>query len=432
MKKCLLTAAAVTAILAAIPAQAVETAASTENGQVVKKVTTTTTTTAEGVTTTVTSEETSCEVSASGTSAPKISVVPVGRILMDGAMYTSDEKDLFPDGVAIPELRLGAKATYGKWMARAEIGYAYGKVSLKDIYFNYDINAHNSLRFGYFIYQFGLQSATGASMKISMFEPMVNEALNNPRLLGMQYIYDKDSYFAAASVYAESGAMRFNTTEMRKTGYGAMTRLAWRPLRGVSEHGGNVFQPGISFQVSSPQFNGNPDSPDNHVYSLSANFPTQVARVKAVGAEVTDVDCMFRFTPELLLARGPVALETQYYYMQLTRRHDQPTYKAYGAYGMLRCLALGGDYGYASYDCALANPRPKSLEFVLGYTYLNTSSDEARIYGGRAQDYSLTANWYINKYMIWRLRASYTHSYDRMGTPDVNLGALQTRFQVIF
>ena len=99
---------------------------------------------------------------------------------------------------------------------------------------------------------------------------------------------------------------------------------------------------------------------------------------------------------------------------------------------MLRCLAIGGDYGYASYDCALANPRPKSLEFVLGYTYLNTSSHEARIYGGRAQDYSLTANWYINKYMIWRLRASYTHSYDRMGTPDVNLGALQTRFQVIF
>ena len=108
MKKCLLTAAAVTAILAAIPAQAVETAASTENGQVVKKVTTTTTTTAEGVTTTVMTEETACEVSASGTSAPKISVVPVGRILMDGAMYTSDEKDLFPDGVAIPELRLGA------------------------------------------------------------------------------------------------------------------------------------------------------------------------------------------------------------------------------------------------------------------------------------------------------------------------------------
>ena len=63
-------------------------------------------------------EETACEVSASGTSAPKISVVPVGRILMDGAMYTSDEKDLFPDGVAIPELRLGAKATTGEASTR--------------------------------------------------------------------------------------------------------------------------------------------------------------------------------------------------------------------------------------------------------------------------------------------------------------------------
>lgn len=141
---------------------------------------------------------------------------------------------------------------------------------------------------------------------------------------------------------------------------------------------------------------------------------------------------MFKFTPELLVAHGPLALEAQYYYMQLSRRHDLPTYKAYGAYGLLRFLALGGDYKYSHADAGIATPAPKSLELVLGYSYTNTTSAKAGIYGGRAQDLSLTANWYINKYMIWRVRAAYTHRFDRMNDPDINLGALQTRFQIIF
>ena len=51
--------------------------------------------------------------------APKLSVKPTGRILMDGAVYMggngdikNDEEDTkFVDGVAIPDLRLGVKAS---------------------------------------------------------------------------------------------------------------------------------------------------------------------------------------------------------------------------------------------------------------------------------------------------------------------------------
>ena len=58
--------------------------------------------------------------------APKLSVKPTGRILMDGAVYMggngdikNDEEDTkFVDGVAIPDLRLGVKASYGKWKAK--------------------------------------------------------------------------------------------------------------------------------------------------------------------------------------------------------------------------------------------------------------------------------------------------------------------------
>ena len=59
-----------------------------------------------------------------------LQIRPTGRILMDGGLFHSDNKN-FVDGVAIPDARIGVKATYGKYKAKVDIGYAYGKVSLK-------------------------------------------------------------------------------------------------------------------------------------------------------------------------------------------------------------------------------------------------------------------------------------------------------------
>ena len=87
--------------------------------------------------------------------APKFSVKPTGRILMDGAVYMGgngniqeDEDTRFVDGVAIPDLRLGVKASYGKWKAKVDVGFGYGKVGLKDTYLEYDFNPSNLLRVG--------------------------------------------------------------------------------------------------------------------------------------------------------------------------------------------------------------------------------------------------------------------------------------------
>ena len=63
----------------------------------------------------------------------------------------SDNKN-FVDGVAIPDARIGVKATYGKYKAKVDIGYAYGKVSLKDIFVERQFSSHALLRVGnYFL-----------------------------------------------------------------------------------------------------------------------------------------------------------------------------------------------------------------------------------------------------------------------------------------
>lgn len=334
--------------------------------------TTTTTTTPDGVTTT-TVTETITTAGAEQSAEPKLKVTPRGRILMDGGVFITNDRDRFKDGVDVPDVRVGVNAAYGNWKATVDIGYAFGKVGLKDIYVEYDFNSHNLLRFGYFVHQYGLQAATSSSMKISMEEPTSNEVFGYPRLLGAMYVFDKGDYFATVSAHAESAAMKLTAGELGETGYGGITRLVWRPRHST----GDVAQIGFSAAFSGAQYSSDPEL-NHHVYNLNGNFPTRVNQVSAVGVNIDDARNMFKFTPELLLCRNQVALESQYYWLQVSRKNHAPAYRAYGAYGLLRWLAIGGNYAYSHADGGLATPAPKSLEFVLGYNYTCLSSTAAR------------------------------------------------------
>ena len=342
----------------------------------------------------------------------KLKLTPTGRILMDGALYFDGNEDLTPDeskfvdGVAIPDVRLGLKATYGKWKAKVDIGFSNGKVGMKDIYFEYDLNKSNLFRLGYFVPQFGLNSTTSSSMKPSYEEEESNDFFySNPRL----------------------NAITKPANELGKQGWGAQTRLVWRP----QHRDGEVFQIGCSFNYSSPT------AFDHTGFEYKVNFPSRVSKIQSLDAKITDARGLFKMSPELLFARGRLAL---------ARKNGLHHYRAQGAYGLFRAQLIGNGYQYSHGDCGLATPAPRTLELCLGYNYTNATDGAAGIYGGKLHDVNCTLNYYINKYMIARLRYSYTRASDRYfpgvdeetgaiyntvsGTRHVNL--LEARLQVIF
>ncbi|MDE6130393.1 MAG: OprO/OprP family phosphate-selective porin [Muribaculaceae bacterium] len=345
-------------------------------------------------------------------SKPKFSITPTGRILVDGAGYLGGNGSIgesgdtkFVSGVAIPDLRIGVKAKYGKWQAKVDVGFGYGKVGLKDTYLEYDFNDQNLIRGGYFVPQFGLNSETSSSMKPSYEEPTSNEFFYaNPRLLALMYEYSGDKYFAATTVFAEAAAMTNNATALGKQAWGAQTRLVWRPSH---TDDGTIAQVGISLNYSSPT------ADDHDGFSFSSNFPSRVSKVGLLSADIDHARGLFKLTPELLLAKGRFALEAQYYYMNVARKEGYGNYRAQGVYGMLRGLLVGSNYTYTMGDPGLATPAPHSFEMVLMYNYTNASDASAGIFGGITNDASCTLNYYINKYMIARLRYSYTTVRDR-------------------
>lgn len=274
--------------------------------------------------------------------APKFSIKPTGRILMDGAVYMGGNSGIgnsgdskFVDGVAIPDLRLGAKASYGRWRAKIDVGFAYGKVGLKDTYFEYDFNDANFLRGGYFVPQWGLNSETSSSMKPSYEEPSSNEFFNaNPRVLALMWEYNKGQFLAGTSVFAEANVMTQKANVMGKQGWGAQTRLVWRP-RHVDR---DVAQVGLSLNYTSP------NNADHNGFVCSSNFPTRVSQIIYLEANVTHANGAFKLSQEILFIKNRFAFESQYYFYNIFRHRGYENYQAHGAYGMIRTQLIGSGY----------------------------------------------------------------------------------------
>ena len=119
-----------------------------------------------------------------------------------------------------------------------------------------------------------------------------------------------------------------------------------------------------------------------------------------------------------MLAKDRWGLEAQYYYVNVNRKSGFEAFDASGAYAMVRTIIKGSPYTYADADGGIATPKAGAMELVAGY--------------GRLNDYSLTFNYYLNKYMIWRVRASHTAVGYRAGREDTNLNLIETRLQIKF
>lgn len=356
----------------------------------------------------------------------KLVVKPSGRILMDAAFLNSSNKTVDEqcvDGVNVPDIRIGMKVSYGKWEGKADIGYARGSVSPKDIFIQYNFNKQNFLRGGYFVHQFGYQSATSSSFKVSMEEPETHSAFGvGGRLVGLMYEHSDDKFMGTGSVYTDAQSFKKQTNHTGYQGSGFLTRLVYHPL--IEK--GNLFHVGIGLNYELAAEN-------RSNMEFKAPYPVRVAGINAIGAKITDAKSDFKFSGELMAAKGHVGIEGQYIFMNVDRKGDAKSYNAWGAYGNLRFL-LNNEYEYVKNDAGIATPAPKSWELVAAYNYTDMNDAKAGFHGGKLSDWALTMNYYINKYMIWRVSGHIVRAgeSDYSGFNKNTFRVIETRLQFKF
>ena len=354
----------------------------------------------------------------------KLVIKPSGRILMDAATMSSSDETVnkaATDGMNIPDIRIGMKATYGKWEGKVDVGYARQSLSAKDVFLQYNFDKKNFIRGGYFVHQFGYQSATSSSFKVSMEEPETHSAFGvGGRLLGFMFEYSDDKFMTAASFYTDAQSFKNQTNKTGYQGAGLMTRLVYHPF--IEK--GKLFQVGVGLNYELPSQNA-------ANMEWKSPYPTRVASINAIGAKFTDAKNDFKLSTELMAAKSHVGLEAQYIYMNVNRRDNQPSYKAWGAYGNLRFL-LNNEYEYVKGDAGIATPAPKSWELVAAYNY--TDMNDEAFKGGKLSDWALTMNYYINKYMIWRVSGHLVHAGESQysGYDKNTFRVLETRLQIKF
>ncbi len=356
----------------------------------------------------------------------KLVVKPSGRILMDAAFLNSSNKavdEQCVDGVNVPDIRIGMKVSYGKWEGKADIGYARGSVSPKDIFIQYNFNKQNFLRGGYFVHQFGYQSATSSSFKVSMEEPETHSAFGvGGRLVGLMYEHSDDKFMGTGSIYTDAQSFKKQTNQTGYQGTGLLTRLVYHPL--IEK--GNLFHVGIGLNYELAAEN-------RSNMEFKAPYPVRVAGINAIGAKITDAKNDFKFSGELMAAKGHVGIEGQYIFMNVDRKGDAKSYNAWGAYGNLRFL-LNNEYEYVKNDAGIATPAPKSWELVAAYNYTDMNDAKAGFHGGKLSDWALTMNYYINKYMIWRVSGHIVRAgeSDYSGFNKNTFRVIETRLQFKF
>ena len=356
----------------------------------------------------------------------KLVVKPSGRILMDAAFLNSSNKTVDEqcvDGVNVPDIRIGMKVSYGKWEGKADIGYARGSVSPKDIFIQYNFNKQNFLRGGYFVHQFGYQSATSSSFKVSMEEPETHSAFGvGGRLVGLMYEHSDNKFMGTGSIYTDAQSFKKQTNHTGYQGTGLLTRLVYHPL--IEK--GNLFHVGIGLNYELAAEN-------RSNMEFKAPYPVRVAGINAIGAKITDAKSDFKFSGELMAAKGHVGIEGQYIFMNVDRKGDAKSYNAWGAYGNLRFL-LNNEYEYVKNDAGIATPAPKSWELVAAYNYTDMNDAKAGFHGGKLSDWALTMNYYINKYMIWRVSGHIVRAgeSDYSGFNKNTFRVIETRLQFKF
>ena len=359
---------------------------------------------------------------------PKLTAKPSGRILFDAAYINPQhQEDELKSGVGIPDMRVGVGFTYGQWKGKIDMGYAYGKVNMKDVWLQYDFDKENFVRGGYFIHQYGFQSSTSSSFKETMEEPQSNAVFNNDRMIGLMYEHSENKFLATASVVVETDAMKQTTDQIGNEAIGAMTRLLYRPYA----ERGKMFQVGISGGIEGARYSSKEEL--NHKqFTLATRWPTRVAKVNSQEALVTDAKTLYKFSPEIMYSYGRFAIIGQYYLNNITRDNNLESFVGSGAYVTLRTLVKGREYSPNMNDGGIATPDPGNMELCLQYNYTSLSDHTAGIYGGYLNDWALCYNFYPNKYMIWRVRASWTKVTNRSGFADNEVSILETRLQVKF
>lgn len=155
----------------------------------------------------------------------KISLTPIGRVLMDAAAVSNS--DTLHGGVYFYDVRLGVKGKVNdNYFFKLDVGFANNKVKAKDIYVGYRYKNH-TFQAGQFYEPYS--SDMLASTTDMRFPQVAGStfAFGVSRRLGVMYNYDGERYGLNAGVFSDASN---SEGQIGMKAWSMAGRLLYRPV----------------------------------------------------------------------------------------------------------------------------------------------------------------------------------------------------------
>ena len=345
-----------------------------------------------------------------------------GRMLMDGGLYLQNPAGM-GHGLEFNDLRVGAKAAYGPWRMKIELGYAGNKAAVKDAFLAYDRGRH-SVQVGQFYEPFSPEMLCSTFDLRFHQSPGAVLALTNSRRMGMAYTYSAKHLFFSGGLFTDSD---LSNVKNAAQGYALDARVVYRPLN----EAGKLLHLGIAAIRRTPDGTTEADEVRD-VFAFQSPGISTIDKRTLYQAQADHALFQWKTGVELLFSYHRFFLQSEYLRARVHRRDAFADYTAEGFYAQCSWLLRGHTYLYDEAMACPSRPDGRSLELCVRFNHLDLNDSPAGIWGGSEQDVSLGLNYYHNKHVGFKVSYGYLMPGTHSPVVSSAFGVLQARAQFIF
>lgn len=346
-----------------------------------------------------------------------------GTIMVDGALYDNDQSDL-GSGTEVRRARLFLKGTLWRdWKFETEFGYEGNEVNPKDAYIQYAGFDSTSITLGHFKESFSLETLTSSKF-ITFMERSLPTAFSPSRNIGIRIATHGNNWTASAGVFGSGFDDRGDEFE----GFGGTGRVTFAPLyeKTKAVHLGAALSWRKPDEGNEIEFKNRPES--------------HISGVKLVDTgDISDVDDFMLYGLEFASVLGPVSLQGEYIWADISREGLNPDLNFSGWYAYASWFLTGESRVYKAKKGKFDRVTPMGIvgkggigAWELGLRFSNLDLSDGDIDGGEESNMTLGLNWYLNPQL--RFMLNYTRVLEVKGGSHDNdePSVVQVRGQIDF
>lgn len=346
--------------------------------------------------------------------------------------YQYDAVDFSHDDGQFPSAHTARRKELGFYIKKkgvydAAVGYDYQGRQWLDTYVRVQSAAvfgrdAGAFRVGFTKTPVGFEGNTGSGATTFLEVAPAEVVGYAGRRTGVDWALQRPHYLIDAGYYRGGDLNGDNDGTM------VAARFAWVPHNAP----GDVWHLGLSASRETPEWTT--DGRGDHV-PPSARFRSRPA-VALIARQLVDsgalayVDTIDRRGAEALWIDGPWSLQGEYLDTRVAFTDQRPAYRLNGYYAFASWVVTGESRPYSGGNVGNIKPKGPYGAFELALRYSQIDLDDSPVLGGREHDWTLGANWYINKYL--KLQANYVRVHSTRSGRSLDPNVTELRAQIQF